>query len=102
MPVFRVSRAFGIGREAKTFLNMHAGLTRGVVPDPKRHEKQAGRLRKVVARQRKVVTTQREALRSKNRQLEEQAKTLANLREQRQREKWLTGKVRQQRLGSFA
>jgi hypothetical protein len=101
LPVFRVSRAFGIGPEAKAFLNMHAGLTRGVVPDPKRHEKQAGRLRKVVARQRKVVTRQREALRRKERQIEEQAETLASLREQRQREKRLTGKIRQQRLEIF-
>jgi hypothetical protein len=94
LPVFRVNRAFGIGPEAKAFLNMHAGLTRGVVPDPRRYEKQIERLRKVVARQ-------REALGSKDRQLEEQAKALANLREQRQREKKLTGKVKQQRLEIF-
>lgn len=55
MPFFRVSRAFGIGRGAKAFLNMHGGLTRGVVPNPKRHEKQAAKLRKVVSRQKKAL-----------------------------------------------
>jgi Sulfotransferase domain len=101
LPVFRVNRAFGIGGKAKAFLNMHGGLTRGVVPDPRRHEKQAERLRNVVTRQRKVVTRQREAIGRKDRQIEEQAETLESLREQRQREKRLTGKVKQQRLEIF-
>jgi hypothetical protein len=94
LPVFRVSRALGIGREAKAFLNMHAGLTRGVVPDPRRHEKQAAKLRKVVSRQKK-------ALRRKDRQLEEQAATLRILRESLRRKGKLTGKVRKQRLEIF-
>ncbi len=67
--MFRLNRAFGVGRDAKAFLNMQGGLTRGVVPDPKHHEEQAERLRKIVARQRK-------ALQRKDRQIEEQAATL--------------------------
>jgi hypothetical protein len=78
LPVFKFSRALGVGRDAKAFLNMQGGLTRGPVPNPKQHEEQAERLRK-------IVTGQREALQRKDRQIEEQAATLEDLRG-RQRE----------------
>ena len=94
MPVFGLNRAFGLGRGAKAFLNLQGGLTRGVVPDPKQHEEQAERLRKVVARQ-------RNALQRKDRRIEEQAANLEVLREQRQRESRMTDKIKQQRLEIF-
>ena len=94
MPVFRLNRAFGVGRDAKAFLNMQGGLTRGVIPDPKQHEKQTEKLRKIVTRQRQVlqrkdrriekqaeelrnvVSRQEKALQRKNKQIEEQAAEL--------------------------
>ncbi len=101
LPVFRLNRTFGVGRDVKAFLNMQGGLTRGAVPDPRHHEEQAERLRKIVARQRK-------ALHRKDRQIEEQAATLEeqtatfeNLRERRQREIKLRTEVKQQRLEIF-
>lgn len=55
MPIFRLSRAFSIGRNAKIFLNLQGGLTRGTVPDPdhelkkqrKRLERRAEELKNV-------------------------------------------------------
>jgi hypothetical protein len=67
-------------------LNMQGGLTRGAVPNPKHHEEQAQRLRKIVTGQReqaqrlrKVVTRQRKALRRKDQQIEEQAQRLKKI-----------------------
>ncbi len=94
MPVFRLNRAFGVGRDAKAFLNMQGGLTRGEVPNPEHHEDQAERLRKIVKRQRKV-------LRRKDRQIEEQAAALETLRERRQHEIRLRTELKQQRLEVF-
>jgi hypothetical protein len=100
-------------------LNMHGGLTRGAVPNPKLHEEQAQRLRKVVTRQRralqrkdrqieeqaqrhkKIVTGQRKALQRKDRQIEEQAAALEALRKRRQREIRLRTELKQQRLETF-
>ncbi len=90
MPVFRLNRAFVIGRDAKAFLNMQGGLTRGVVPDPNQHEEQAKKLRKVVSRQKK-------ALQRKEQQIAE----LENLLEKRQRESKQTRGLKQQRLEIF-
>jgi hypothetical protein len=75
-------------------LNMQGGLTRGAVPNPKQHEEQAERLRKIVTRQRK-------ALQRKDRQLEEQAAALETLQERRQREIRLRTDLKQQRLEVF-
>jgi hypothetical protein len=75
-------------------LNMQGGLTRGAVPNPKHHEEQAERLRKIVTRQRK-------ALQRKDRQIEEQAAALETLREGRQREIRLRKELKQQRLEIF-
>jgi len=89
--VFSINRAFGVGRDAKAFLNMQGGLTRGKVPN---HEDQARRLRKIVTRQRK-------ALRRKDQQIEEQALTLETLRERRQREIRLRKELKETRLQIF-
>ena len=94
MPVFRLNRAFGFGRDAKAFLNMQGGLTRGVVPDPKYYEEQAERLRK-------IVTRQRQALQRKDRQIEDQAAKLERVRGRRQRESRLKAELNQQRLEIF-
>ncbi len=108
MPVFRLNRAFGVGRDVKAFLNMQGGLTRGVVPDPRHHEEQAERLRKIVARQRKALHRKDRRIEEQAATLEEQAAalqdhtaTLENLRERRQREIKLRTEVRQQRLEIF-
>ena len=71
MPIFRFSKAFGIGRDVKAFLNLQSGVVRGVVPDPGRYEEQAEKLRNVVEEQRKT-------LKSKNQQINEQAENLRN------------------------
>jgi hypothetical protein len=92
--VFRLNRAFGVGRDAKAFLNMQGGLTRGAVPNPKHHEEQAERLRKIVTRQRK-------ALQRKDKKIEEQAAALETLQERRQREIRLRKELKQQRLEIF-
>ena len=94
MPVFRLNRAFGVGRDAKAFLNMQVGLTRGVVPNPKQHEEQVEKLRKVIGRQKK-------ALQKKGQQIEEQAAELEDLRKKRQRERKKTRGLKQQRLEIF-
>src|SRR3712207_1940821 len=73
---------------------MQGGLTRGAVPNPKQHEDQVEKLRNVVSRQRK-------ALRRKDRQIEEQAAKLENLRERRQREGKLKRELKQQGLEIF-
>ena len=92
--MFTINRAFGVGRDAKAFLNMQGGLTRGAVPDPNHHEEQARRLRKIVTRQRK-------ALRRKDQQIEEQVATLDTLRERRQREIRLRKELKETRLEIF-
>jgi hypothetical protein len=92
--VFSINRAFGVGRDAKAFLNMQGGLTWGEVPNPEHHEEQARRLRKIVTRQRK-------ALRRKDQQIEEQAVTLETLRERRQREIRLRKELKETRLQIF-
>jgi Sulfotransferase domain len=92
--VIRINRAFGVGRDAKAFLNMQGGLTRGAVPNPKHHEEQARRLRKIVTRQRK-------ALQRKERQIEDQAAALEPLRERRQREIRLRKELKQKSLEIF-
>jgi hypothetical protein len=92
--VFRINRAFGVGRDAKAFLNMQGGLTRGEVPNPKHDEEQAQRLRKIVRRQRR-------ALQRKDRRIEEQAAALEPLRERRQRESRLRKELKQKSLEIF-
>jgi hypothetical protein len=92
LPVFRLNRAFSVGRGAKAFLNLHGGLTRGVVPDPTHHEQQAQRLRK-------ILTRQKNALGRKDRKIEEQAAEIEQLRHKRRREH--ARGLKQQRLENF-
>ena len=73
---------------------MQGGLTRGAVPNPKHHEEQAKRLKKIVSRQRK-------ALQRKDRQIEDQAAALEPLRERRQREIRLRKELKQKSLEIF-
>jgi Sulfotransferase domain len=94
LPVFRLNRAFGVGRDAKAFLNMQGGLTRGAIPDPKHYEEQTERLRK-------IVTRQKQALQRKDQQLEEQSAKLQTLRGRRQREIKQRAELKQQRLEIF-
>ena len=53
MPIFQLSKTFGVGRKVKVFLNLHAGLTRGAVPNLEHHKEQAEKLRNVIREQRK-------------------------------------------------
>jgi hypothetical protein len=94
LPGFRLNRAFGVWRDAKAFLSIQGGVTRGTVPDPKQHEEQLERLRNIVTRQKK-------ALRRKDRQIEEQAARLENLGERRHRERRLKTALTQQRTKNF-
>ena len=62
MPIFRLNKAFNVGRDAKVFLNLQGGLTRGPVPESAPHEDQADILRKERQRnekQRKLLLEQR-------------------------------------------
>ena len=65
MPIFRFSKAFGIARGAKVFLNLEGGLTGGAVPDIDRYKKQADQSKK-----------QAEKLKNARQLLEQQRKTL--------------------------
>jgi Sulfotransferase domain len=94
LPIFSLSRAFGIGRDVKVFLNMQGGLTRGEVPNPKRHEEQTEKLIRIISRQKK-------ALQRKDRQIEEQSARLEGMREQRQRERKQLRGLNKNRLEIF-
>ena len=62
MPIFQLSKAFKVGRDAKVFLNLQGGLTRGPVPDLTHHRDQAESLREEQQRnekQRKALQQQR-------------------------------------------
>jgi hypothetical protein len=101
LPVFRLSRALGVGRGAKAFLNMQGGLTRGVVPNPERQEEQAEKLRKVVSRQREALRRKDRKIEEQTAMLEKQAAEIERRRERRQRESKLKAKLKQQRLETF-
>ena len=45
MPTFRLSRVFGLGRDAKAFFDLRGGLTRGPGPDLEHHGREAEKLR---------------------------------------------------------
>jgi len=55
----------------KVFLNLHAGLTRGAVPNREHHKEQAEKLRNVIREQRKE-------LKKRDQQIKEQAENLTN------------------------
>ena len=50
MPIFRLSKAFGVGRHAKVFFYLQGGFTRGMVPDLDHQGEQAEKLRKALTR----------------------------------------------------
>ena len=69
MPVFRFSKAFGIARDAKVFLNLEGGLTDGAVPDVERYKKQAEKLKIARQKDRQLIEEQRKTLRYKERMI---------------------------------
>jgi hypothetical protein len=69
LPVFRFSKAFGIARDAKVFLNLEGGLTDGAVPDVERYKKQAEKLKIARQKDRQLIEEQRKTLRYKERMI---------------------------------
>ena len=83
LPVFRFKKAFGIGWDLKAFLNLHAGVTRGAVPDldvrdlerdVDRYKEQANKLR--IARQK-----DRQLIKEQRKKIKEQSKALSHARQ---------------------
>jgi FkbM family methyltransferase len=83
LPVFRFKKAFGIGLDLKAFLNLHAGVTRGAVPDldvrdlerdVDRYKEQANKLR--IARQK-----DRQLIKEQRKKIKEQSKVLSHARQ---------------------
>jgi len=73
----------------KVFLNLHAGLTRGAVPNLEHHKEQAEKLRNVIREQRKE-------LKRRDQQIKEQAENLTNERQRNhQHEKALRKRKRE-------
>jgi hypothetical protein len=122
LPIFRFSRAFGVRRDAKAFLNMQGGLTRGVVPNPRQHQERAEKLRRVVGRQKKALRRKDRQIAKKAAKIEEQAAKIeeqaakigeqaakigeqtaeiAYLREERRRERKQARGLKQKRLEIF-
>jgi hypothetical protein len=66
LPVFRFNKAFTIARDLKVFLNLHAGVTRGVVPNVDRYKKQAKKLRMTPQKNRQVIKEQREKIKEQS------------------------------------
>src|SRR5215212_2179898 len=67
LPIFRFSKAFSLAWDAKAFLSVQGGITRGAVPDVERHNTQASQSNK-----------QAEKLRNARQLIKEQSKTLRN------------------------
>jgi hypothetical protein len=80
LPVFKVSRVFGLGPRAKLFFSLRGGLTWGRVPDLEYHEKLARKLRE---------------------KTREHKKALVGLREVQRRNHELEGRLRKHRLENF-
>jgi hypothetical protein len=99
LPVFRFSRAFGVGPKAKAFFDLQGGLTRGVVPDPGRHEERAQKLGKVTSRQKEALRRKDRRIEKQAAELEEQAAELQELREREQRRR--ARGLKEQRLEIF-
>ena len=64
MPIFRFNKAFRVTRDLKVFLNLHSGVTRGMVPDAAQYEKQAEALRNAP----QLVKEHRKSLKRKDRE----------------------------------
>jgi septal ring factor EnvC (AmiA/AmiB activator) len=78
LPVFRFNKAFTTTRDLKVFLSLHAGVTRGVVPNVDRYKKRVKKLRiarqknrQLIKEQRKKIKEQRKALNDARRRISE-------------------------------
>ena len=64
MPIFRLKKAFAVGRGVKVFLNLQTGATRGEVPDPGR-----GQNKKVFRKKNRRIYQLRKQLKERNEDL---------------------------------
>ena len=82
MRIFGLSKAFGVGRGVRVFLNLQTGATRGEVPDPwhrrkapqrgsKKKDQQIYRLKKQVKEQRETLFQLKNELRAASRRAED-------------------------------
>jgi hypothetical protein len=72
LPIFRYSKALGIARDVKVFLNLESGVTRGAIPDGKQQERQSEDLRnaeKHLKTARRWIKAQKEMLEGKEREI---------------------------------
>ena len=69
MPIFRLNKAFGVGRGVKAFFGVYGGATRGEVPDPWRSQKAA-----------KTITKKNRQIYLLRKQLKAQREDLSQLR----------------------
>jgi hypothetical protein len=91
LPIVKFGKALGVGRRAKVFLILQAGLTRGKVPDLEYPNKQV-----------EVLENAREKQRQTLRELkEEQRQTLRELKNARRRNSRQANKLREQKLEIF-
>jgi hypothetical protein len=77
LPVFRFNKAFTIARDLRAFLNLHAGVTRGVVPDVDRYKKQVKKLRTAPKKNRRLIKKQRKKLKEQREKIKEQTLVIA-------------------------
>jgi len=77
LPVFRFNKAFTIARDLKAFLNLHAGVTRGVVPNVDRYKKQVKKLRMAPKKNRRLIKKQRKKLKEQREKIKEQTLVIA-------------------------
>jgi Sulfotransferase domain len=101
LPVFKLSRAFGLGRETKIFLNVQGGLTRGLVPSPERQQEQAEKLRGVVGKQKKALRRKDRRIEGQAARIKEQGAQIKDLRGRRQRKSKLRAELRKRKLEIF-
>jgi hypothetical protein len=81
LPVFRFNKAFTIARDLKAFLNLHAGVTRGVVPNVDQNKKQVKKLRMAPQKNRRLVKEQRKKIKEQRKRIKEQRERIKEQRE---------------------
>ena len=101
MPVFKLNWIFRVGREAKVFLNLRGGLTRGEVPSPEHQQEQAEKLRVVVSKQKKALRRKDRRIEQQASRIEEQDAQIEDLRERRQGKSKLRAELRERKLEIF-
>jgi hypothetical protein len=79
LPIIRFSKAFGIARAAKVFLNLEGGITRGAKV-PQSDSERARALKKRLREARTLVREQRTTLKSKDREIRELEENLKTAR----------------------